>query len=413
MGIAGGFGTVSIGKMDNASQNHFGGIVDNSGFLGGNSEIASNKVGNTISYAASVGSMSFQADVIGDRNGDQDKDMDAAQLGATVQIGDNAKIGFAYVDNATKGKSKPLKEIKADIKCDPIKDNDDDDSTAIEISSANTNNTPHCERIEAQAADKTAHIDDDRAAMIAGQYTIGGVNLHLGYGQRKWDTDSKAQGWQAYKAATGTEGTDGYSAAKAADYGDGLEIDDMLDKKQKSTFFGAGGSLGDTGVNFFVQVHSNKTTTNSVMGSYQEQRAKDALAKDFKSNEVRGVGVPEDAWAEAKEADEVRGSSDTTARAALNTAVAGQLSALDSAGTAVQNITVSDTTATSTQAADITAQATKDRARSKKESSVKNTPFVIGVSRSLGGGASIHLEHANTDDDASKNQTALILKVDF
>ena len=54
-----------------------------------------------------------------------------------------------------------------------------------------------------------------------------------------------------------------------------------------------------------------------------------------------------------------------------------------------------------------------DRKRGSEKSSVKTTPFTIGLSRSLGGGASIHLEHNNVDSDTKKNQTALILKVDF
>ena len=60
-----------------------------------------------------------------------------------------------------------------------------------------------------------------------------------------------------------------------------------------------------------------------------------------------------------------------------------------------------------------TAQTTKDDARGTAKDTSKNNPWVFGLSRSLGGGASVILEHSNVDDDSKKNTTGLFLVVDF
>ena len=43
----------------------------------------------------------------------------------------------------------------------------------------------------------------------------------------------------------------------------------------------------------------------------------------------------------------------------------------------------------------------------------KHSPWIFGLSRSLGGGASVHFEYGNKDRDREDNQSALWLQVDF
>ena len=43
----------------------------------------------------------------------------------------------------------------------------------------------------------------------------------------------------------------------------------------------------------------------------------------------------------------------------------------------------------------------------------KHTPWMLGLSRSLGGGASVHFEHDSPDQDGAKSISYLALKVDF
>ncbi|MDE0308366.1 MAG: hypothetical protein OXI60_00835 [Acidiferrobacterales bacterium] len=46
-------------------------------------------------------------------------------------------------------------------------------------------------------------------------------------------------------------------------------------------------------------------------------------------------------------------------------------------------------------------------------SSTSNTPWTLALSRSLGGGASVHFEHENKDSDSEKNRSAVFLLVNF
>ncbi len=395
VGLGGGFGTVSMGKLPAAGNVHVG-FVDNSTFLGGNAELLANKQGSVISYASpSIGGFSFQVDAQGDRSA-HDKDVNAAQFGATMQIGDNAKVGIGYVDRATKGADNPVAKKAAGLyyKKDKTADGHDADNTQALAETAGASCmgalNSNCAYSAAVEADDTAHIDDDRTAMIAGHYAIGGMSLHLGYGQRKWDTDSKAAKYEALKDDAGTATV---FENRLPGYHSGLAGGDLLDKKQKTTFFGVGGGIGDTGVSFFLQVENTKTDSNKVTHSYRDTLA--AAAKD---------GI-------------LTGNVGSYMLASGKTTADATKAGVQFVGTTVRDLGEVANTATTDNANDVTpnndAQSKADDARGSEETSVKNTPFVLGVSRSLGGGASIHLEHANKDSDTSHNVTALFLKVDF
>ena len=43
----------------------------------------------------------------------------------------------------------------------------------------------------------------------------------------------------------------------------------------------------------------------------------------------------------------------------------------------------------------------------------KATPWMIGLTKSLGGGASVHFEHYNPDKKSEKSESYLALRVDF
>ena len=70
VGLSGGFGTITVGQVWNASYNHFGGIVDqalnygSTGYIEGISAGAGGRDGSAVSYAVSVGNVSMQADAI-------------------------------------------------------------------------------------------------------------------------------------------------------------------------------------------------------------------------------------------------------------------------------------------------------------------------------------------------------------
>ncbi len=394
VGLAGGFGTVSMGKLPAAGNVHAG-FVDQALWLGSNEGMLANKQGSVISYASpSIGGFSFQVDAQGDSGGKQDKDVDSAQFGATLQLGENAKVGMAYVDRATKGMDTPTRKANAKVA--------DGEVTT--------------DAVAADDAGEEAHWDDDKTAMIVGHYTLGGIGAYLGYGQRKWDTDSKAGAWQD-AVTTGAE-----SSRRAAGYDGGLIGGDPLDNKKKTTFFGFHGGIGDTGVNFLVQVRSNKTDSNKVVASYQDDYT--AFTKGVPTTDpTASVATNSDTfWLNSGvitgvDRTSVGGKSVAdNQKDAIAAAKAAGLDVIET-GSTIGNIRQvgfesndsDETNPTFATGGDEDA----DRTRGSAKSSKKNTPFVLGVSRSLGGGASIHLEHANTDDEAKHNRTALILKVDF
>ena len=54
-----------------------------------------------------------------------------------------------------------------------------------------------------------------------------------------------------------------------------------------------------------------------------------------------------------------------------------------------------------------------DNAEMKMTTTASISPWILGVSRSLGGGASVHFEHGDADTDGVANSTGAWLKVDF
>ncbi len=201
IGLSGGFGTILLGRQTTASRTHAG-FLDNASFLG-DSETPG-RSSDTISYALSVGSVSFKADVAANRGGglsetvgvsanpdgkvmggaqmQEDKSVDASQFGATLQLGENGKIALAYNDR--------------DARMD--------------------------------ASDKTTHI--------AGHYSIGGMGFHLGYAVRDYE----------YGGLPATLVPDNNGFAR--------------DRKDKTVFYGVSGGLGDTGVSFFLQMRNKKAS---------------------------------------------------------------------------------------------------------------------------------------------------------
>ncbi|MDE0309192.1 MAG: hypothetical protein OXI60_05100, partial [Acidiferrobacterales bacterium] len=244
------------------------------------------------------------------------------------------------------------------------------------------------------------HITNHKTSMIAGQYNIGGMGLHLGYGQSKWDTDSMAGEWIADKDTkpinplTGVAYADNNDPAAAA-YDGGLKGGALLEKKKKTTFFGVSGGLADTGVSFFLQVRSNKVDKKMVTKSWHDhvtafnalaQNGTAAATDDFSGKALRAL---QNKYIEDNDLVQVAKNAEGTIPAQTdNDAPIGTIAAV---------------------ASDNAAQ----RKRGMSTSSDKKTPWVVGLSRSLGGGASVIFEHANDDDDSTKNTTGLWLKVDF
>ena len=81
VGLSGGFGTVTVGKVWGAAYNHFGGIVDQALWYGSTGRTG-DRFGNAVSYAVSVGNVSLQADAIMEQS--TGKTGDGFNFGATL-----------------------------------------------------------------------------------------------------------------------------------------------------------------------------------------------------------------------------------------------------------------------------------------------------------------------------------------
>ena len=380
VGLSGGFGTVALGQVWSAANSHVG-FLDNAPFLGDNELVG--RTGNTVSYSASVGTVSFQIDAQGDQ-GMADKDIDSAGFGATVKIGDSGKIALGYTDYATMGKDTPKYAV-------PSKWTNADGEACV---ATDATDVLQCDYHPAVAAskDQDEHLDGDAQAVLAGQYTIGGVTMHLGYGERKKDTDSKAAVHATgndWKAATHF----GTAAASGGYARNGLRGGDLLDSKHKTTFFGFAGGLGDTGLSYNFQVRNKKNTENKVAHSYRDKLAAADNLNSDRTAVVDGDDDGSDTTAEIKAAREA-------GLRVLNNGNVGQVGQrINQAGDNFINPTSAATTA--------------DNARGTAKDTSKTTPWTVGLSRSLGGGATVSLEYANDDDDSTKNTTALMLQVVF
>ncbi len=367
-GLSGGFGTVTLGKMPNAAHVHAG-FVDNSNWYGTSQLSDASKVGDTISYSVDVGAASFQVDAIAD-SGKEGKDADSAQFGATVRIGDNAKVGFGYISHATMDADTPVYKATESYQTAAISADAEPDGVAV-------TKTP------AKTADPEAHLDKDNQAQIAGQYSIGGVTLHLGYSERKKSTDSKAAVWD--------DDLDG-----GAGYAKGLKGGDLLDAKHKTTFFGFAGGLGDTGFAYNFQMRSKKNTKTVLTHSYRDRLVAAGL----------NPAAPADVTDSTDDDDstltnEIKALQDKGVEVLSNGAVRGVGQTANDGDTDYENATEFETASNA------------DNARGTAKDTSKNNPWVFGLSRSLGGGASVILEHSNVDDDSKKNTTGLFLVVNF
>ena len=96
VGLSGGFGTLSMGRVGSAGGNSTGGILDNSFHYG--DSYTGFRTGNAISYSHSVSGVSVQLDAIMDPKKDSDNAIDETQLGLSLNLGDFGKLAVSHVN---------------------------------------------------------------------------------------------------------------------------------------------------------------------------------------------------------------------------------------------------------------------------------------------------------------------------
>ena len=269
VGLSGGFGQLVLGQVWSATSNHIGAMADNNWWMG-HADVTG-RHGNVISYSVDIGSVSMQADLTAN-NGEGANAVTGKAAAPGLNDGGDAVVVSPAVAGKAENKSVDGSEIGATLQLG------ENGSIAV----------AHKKFDMAKGMDK-------RKTLLAGQYTVGGMTMHLGVGQIKMENDN----------------------AMSAD-ADNLQVAEM---KTKTAFYGIRGGLGDTGVSFVLQVQSKKDS--------------------------------------------------------------GKNAAVDE-NTAATNVDAN-----------------------------KRTPWTLSLTRSLGGGASVFVEHANHDEEGEKSDSVIGLAVSF
>ena len=213
VGLSGGFGTLTMGRVWGAEYNSTGAILDGSYFYG-NSH-GSYRVGPALSYAVSTGLVSMQ--------------IDAVMAGAGVKNSGTHYHAQGRGENACG----TADGVDANTRC--IKYT----GGTIDV---NTKTVDHMlfglsagfgggKVALSYSANSTVPTVKDTNLTAAGEFTFGSNRVYLGYSQFKEPDDND-------NTRTGVQ-----------------------ERKTTSTFAGIGGSLGDTGTSYLIQVVQRKQET--------------------------------------------------------------------------------------------------------------------------------------------------------
>ena len=312
VGLSGGFGTLSMGRVGSAGGNSTGGMLDNS-FHYGNSYTGF-RTGNAVSYSHSVGGVSVQLDAImkpmdADTGKTADGAIDEAQLGISMNLGDFGKLAVSHVNvedtmmdgmvdlvirgadhnyqtikdgkaTATTGLVWETKDTKAKFDPDTAKslmlthttgaddtpveimtvyhtgaDNSFTSGTAVVKDGKLTASTSNCSSDTPCSGESTVWVSSD---YVVPDGEDDGVKTYTVVAASEVNTTG---------TATVTDVTPGEKKSTiAAEFGLGgitafvgysqVESNMKGAKKDKITHYGIRGGLGESGVNFLVQLRS-------------------------------------------------------------------------------------------------------------------------------------------------------------
>ena len=291
VGLSGGFGSLKLGKFHNAAY-LAGGIRDIGNWYSGGD--VNTNAGNTLSYGYSADAFALQVDAIMDGGKDTGKAVDEAQFGLAVNLGDIGKVAIGYekVENtmASKVVTPAMSAMHDPAGEDPA--------------------VPVMEIMVSVAADNPDLTGDDDAKMLSadsldditkmdGKYMIGGpctedktttalecLSLTALVNRKEMGEDSTSSGTNMISTTPGTvtetfylkvdetytpatkdvmgdvDQMDGYKrTGVSASFGLGgttvglgyssKDSNKPTDKmKEKTTYFGVNGSIGDSGMDW-------------------------------------------------------------------------------------------------------------------------------------------------------------------
>ncbi len=201
VGLSGGFGTVTAGQIWSASYNSAGAVTDNSWFWGDSQ--TTYRHGQAVSYAFANDLMSLQADMIYG-GADEPEDLQKAEFGLSVNIGDMGKVALAHTDDKYS--------------------EDHSQGTAGQLDAGDTSWRT-------------------KTATLAAEVSVSNLTAYAGTQSVSYD-------------CTGVyvDADNGFSTACSADNTAHVKA------KAKTSFFGVRGGLGDTGVSYVFQWRDVKSS---------------------------------------------------------------------------------------------------------------------------------------------------------
>ena len=197
VGLSGGFGTVTAGQIWSATFNSFGAVTDNSWFWGDSQ--TSYRHGQAVSYAFSNDLMAVQIDAIYGGDAEPD-DLQKTEFGLSVNIGEMGKVAFAHTD---------------------------DKYTLVDTDESDARNDGDVEW-------------SNKETSVAAEISVSALTAYVGTA-----TDKRT-----------CKGVVAGTALTACDQ----SSDGQVNAKNKTTFFGLRGGLGDTGLSYVFQWRDVKST---------------------------------------------------------------------------------------------------------------------------------------------------------
>ena len=296
IGLSGGFGSLTAGRIWSATYNHVGGVTDH-GVWSGNSGHATARISNAVSYAAATGPVSFQLDMQLDPKGEQDKpdgnSIDMMQFGMSLDAG-FATVGLAAKSLDTRTEYESRRELNTMSVW-----NDANENGAVDNGEESFQTGGFRNGFDKNYTSKMGMVDSEiKANMIAASFPVGGFTISAGWHEKKTTTESHKRHTydvERYVAGDGDDtpetsaGTDttltGDNAPKVGDpvyrTSDGTEVAMSTDDastttvesdspmsvakdtvKDKRTLIGIRGPLGDTGMTFAVNFADHDDGSN-------------------------------------------------------------------------------------------------------------------------------------------------------
>ena len=354
-GLSGGFGTITLGQIWNAAYNHVGSITDGSWFYG-NSHTGY-RHGNAVSYAYSGGALSLQLDAIMDGGMNTDSAVDKLEFGLTVDLGDIGKVAIAHtnVKDTMKSMTFITQEAMAAVDATYGWDNDSNETTAPVPVMMDTVTVAMGD--ETNVADGKLNADGAAAVVRAadGSLSVG-------------TCDDEA-----------TDTTQHCTTATVFVY----------DSGGVETVPNGGGTVTTTRTIDYVHVDSVSVTEltpamDAVAEESETRSVVDSAGK--KTNHIAvqfGIGGVTTYLGHTKEKQNGASNEDTITHYGVSGGIGDTGVSFHAMGRNVE-----------------------------KASGSESSPWLVGFTKGLGGGATAMIEHANDDNDKS-GKTRIGLKVDF